>query len=85
LATNAVSANPHPAIPVGRDERREKALHNFARALLTIPAGIPPPTWQNLEGNVGNAFAFGAALGSGYILRIPNPQGVGILTSLRED
>jgi hypothetical protein len=73
------TGNPYPAIPPGRDERREKALHNFGRALLTIPGGIALPTWQNLEGHAANAFAFGHALGPGYILRIPNPQGGGNL------
>jgi len=72
------TAAPYPAIPPGRDVPREKALHNFALALLTVPPGLGQPTWQDLEGHghLGNAFAFGAHVApQGYIAQIPNPGG----------
>jgi hypothetical protein len=72
------TGNAYPAIPPGRDQRREKALHNFALALLSAPGGIPLPTWPDLEGPT-NAFAFGISLGPGYLHRMVNPQGGGPL------
>jgi hypothetical protein len=63
------TANPYPAIPGVRNERREKALFNFANILQHVPAPLRP-TWQALEQHNANAFGFGAALGPGYIHRV---------------
>lgn len=67
-------AAPYPAIVASTDARNQ-AMWKFAVALRNWPLPLQAalPSWDDLEADAADAFAFGHHLGPGYLHRVLNP------------